>query len=119
MDEYRWIAELALGVISSIAGWLVGRRQRNNNFLAELQKSINNLAEINSKQMEEILKLRENVITLRSENFFLKQSLSQVQKENESLNLQMAALREENQKLSEQVSALSEQLSGIRTITRK
>jgi len=118
MEEYSWLIEILLPVAASVAGWLVGRKQRNNSFLAELQGSINTLAAKNADQMDEILKLREEIIKLRSENLAQSQELARVREENRLLNEQMTALRKENQELNEKVSALTEQLSGVRTITK-
>ena len=104
MERYRWIIEICVGLLTSGAGWLAGRRARNNAFLSDLQKSIDTLAAKNAEQMNEILKLREEVIILRSENL--------------SQSKEISLLREENEKLRQQVSDLQQQLSNIKTITK-
>jgi len=55
--------------IAGVVGWVVGRRKQKNDFLGELQQSINMLAEENKQQMNEIIKLRKEVIVLREENY--------------------------------------------------
>lgn len=112
MEEYRWIVEIAVGAVTSLAGWLVGRRQRNNSFLGDLQASINALAAKNAEQMNEILKLREEVISLRSENYAQSKKI-------DAQSDEITALRRENSQLKEQIDSLQQQLSGIKTITRK
>lgn len=101
-----------MAAVTAIAGWLVGRRQKNNQFLGDLQGSINLLADKNREQMNEILKLREEIIKLRDEN--LTQS-----KEIAAQSREISALKEENAGLREQIASLQEQLSNIKTITRK
>lgn len=118
MEQYRWMVEIAVGLVTSLAGWMVGRRQRNNAFLGELQGSIDALAAKNAEQMNEILKLREEVVNLRYENLEQSREITALRDENARLNTQIAALREDNRKLSTQVTALTEQLSGVRTITK-
>lgn len=118
LNDFRWLIEIVVGLITSLAGWLVGRRQKNNNFLGELQDSINALATKNAEQMNEILKLREEIVELRTENLEQTKELERMRRENSQLNEQVAALRQENQELSVKVTALTEQLSGIKTITR-
>ena len=118
LADYRWLIELAVATLTAFAGWMAGRRQRNNVFLAELQGSIDTLAQKNSEQMNEILKCRQEIIEQRTENLSLKTELSQVRTENERLNEQMTALREENRQLNEKVSILTEQLANVKTITK-
>lgn len=118
LSEYRWVVEIVVGLLTSSVGWLVGRRQRNNVFLSELQSSIDSLAAKNAEQMNEILKLREQVVELRTENLTQSKELVQVREENRMLNEQITALRKDNRELNAKVSALTEQLSGVKTITR-
>jgi len=118
MEEYRWMVDIAVAAITAIVGWVVGRRNRDNAFLMELQTSINTLAAKNAEQMDEILKLRDEVIKLRSENLSQSQEIARVREENALLNRQMAALREENGQLKEQMQFLTDKLEGVKTITR-
>jgi hypothetical protein len=52
-------------VLTGVAGWLGGRRKKNNDFLGDLQASIDLLAEKNKILMEEVIKLREENAKLR------------------------------------------------------
>lgn len=118
LDEYRWLVEIAIGLSTSVVGWLVGRRQRNNTFLGELQDSINVLAAKNAEQMNEILKLRREIVELRTENLTQTKELEQMRGENRKLNEQVTALCQENQELNSKITALTKQLSNIKSITR-
>ncbi len=89
-EELRWLFEILIPLGASAMGWFVGRKQRNNRFLEELQSSVNLLAAKNAEQMEEILKLREEIVILRSENLEFKA----------------------------QVDKLTNQLAGVKTITK-
>jgi septal ring factor EnvC (AmiA/AmiB activator) len=114
----KWAIGILIPVVTSLCGWWAGRRQRNNDFIGALQRSINELSAKNSEQMNEILKLREEIITVRTENMEQSRELNVLREENRQLNEQVAALREENRLLSEQVQQLHDQLSGVKTITK-
>ena len=60
-DIFTYIAP----VLTGVAGWLGGRRKKNNDFLGDLQASIDLLAEKNKTLMEEVVKLREENAELR------------------------------------------------------
>jgi predicted RNase H-like nuclease (RuvC/YqgF family) len=53
--------------ITGIAGWFGGRSRQKNDFLKDLQESINLLSEENKKLMQEVIGLRKENIALRSE----------------------------------------------------
>ncbi len=114
----KWVIGILIPVVTSLCGWWAGRRQRNNDFIGALQRSINELSAKNSEQMNEILKLREEIITVRTENMEQSRELNVLREENRQLNDQVAALREENRVLSEQVQQLHDQLAGVKTITK-
>lgn len=73
-DLFNYLAPVLTGVF----GWLTGRRKQKNDFLAELQASIDLLAEKNKTQMEEIIKLREEVLRLREENAHLREEIEEL-----------------------------------------
>ncbi|OUN76454.1 hypothetical protein B5G09_10240 [Alistipes sp. An54] len=54
-----------LPVISSVVTWFVSRRKQNNDFLRELQSSINLLSGENKKILEENIQLRRENIDLK------------------------------------------------------
>jgi len=64
-------------IMGIVVGWFVGRRKQKNDFLSELQASIDLLAEKNRQQMEEIVKLRQDIVVLRQENSQLREEIEQ------------------------------------------
>ena len=91
-------------LVTGVVGFLNGRRKRKNDFLGDLQSSIDTLSRKNSELMKRIIGLNDTVILLRNENAELKG--------------EVALLRKENEQLSIEVGQLREQLSGVKTITR-
>ena len=76
--------------VAGAIGWFVGRSKKRNDFLSELQASVDLLAEKNRLQMEEIVNLREEVVKFRDENC----------------------------QLRKEVEALNQKLENVKTITR-
>lgn len=104
VDIVRWIVELLIPIVTAVVGYFVGKKKRDNDFLSELQHSIDLLSEKNAQLIRETISLNETVVALRKENAELKNEVS--------------LLREENKALTADVSSLREQLNGIKTITR-
>lgn len=117
-NNYRWLIDVAVGGISSLAGWLAGRKQKNNDFLKELQGSINALAAKNAEQMDEIIKLRGQIVLLRTENLELSKGQERLIRENAELKEEVSKLREDNAKQSMIIDQLQQKLEGVKTITR-
>lgn len=116
--QYQWILEVAMPIITGVCGFFAGRRKKDNDFLGELQKSIDLLSAKNTEQIDEIIKLRSQVVTLREENLELTKSQERLLKENADLRAEVAHLRDENAKQSERIEQLQKQLEGVRTITK-
>lgn len=91
--------------LTGIAGWMVGRKKQQNDFISDLQSSINLLADKNRELLNEI-------INLRQQNAELLSNQAEMKKE-------IAELRKENAGLKREVEELSEKLSNVKTITRK
>ena len=64
--------------ISSVASYFAGRKKANNDFLHNMQASINLLAEENKKLMKEVVELRKENGKLRVEIEELNERLSNV-----------------------------------------
>lgn len=69
---------------------LVGRRKRRNDFVADLQKSIDILSEKNTELIAKVINLNDEVL----------------------------ALKKENGELKNEVGELRQQLEGVKTITK-
>ena len=91
MDILTTILPFVVSIGTFIAGLFMGKRKRNNDFLCELQTSIDLLSAKNKDLVHEVINLRGEVVQLKSEN---------------------AALRKE-------VEELNGKLSNVKTITRK
>lgn len=64
MTDFSWLSDLfafALpgGFLGAALSWVVGRRKRNNDFLAEMQRSIDLLSEKYNQVLQENVALRQ------------------------------------------------------------
>ena len=91
--------------LTGIAGWLVGRRKQQNDFITDLQSSINLLAEKNRELLDEVIRLRQQNAELLSNQ--------------DEMKKEMATLRKENAGLKKEVEELNLKFSNVKTITRK
>jgi len=94
--QYLDFANMAITAIAGIVGWYVGRRKQKNDFLSELQSSIDLLSERNKLLVEELLKVREENLIIR---------------------IELAGLREENKALRAEIEALKLHLETGRAIS--
>jgi len=72
------IINLVAPFLGGVAGWLVGRRKQKNDFLAELQSTIDLLVAKNKELYAEVVALRGENSQLRSEVDDLRQKLEGV-----------------------------------------
>jgi lipopolysaccharide biosynthesis regulator YciM len=63
--DWIQIITIILPIVTAIVGWLVGRRKQKNDFLKELQSSINLLAAENARLLSENLEFRKEIIELK------------------------------------------------------
>ncbi|MGL5691077.1 MAG: hypothetical protein ACRDD8_09675 [Bacteroidales bacterium] len=89
MDINVFLPYLAAGV-SGLFGWIVGKRKQDNNFISDLQASINLLSKDNKE-------VREELISVRRE--YAKQSAL------------LEKISAENKLLKEQIDVLTKRLS--------
>ena len=90
MDYFITILGYILTPVAGVIGWFVSAKKRKNDFLVDLQASIDLLSEKNKELVAEVVKLRTEVLHLKTEN---------------------AALREE-------VEELNKKLDNVKTITK-
>jgi len=96
--QFTEAINLAIPAVAGAIGWLAGRRKQKNDFLSELQSSVNMLSEKNKQQMEEVIQLREENLMIRSE---------------------LAKLREENKALRSEIETLNKNLVSVRRIGKQ
>jgi regulator of replication initiation timing len=65
--DWTTLLSIVLPAITGVAGWFTGRRKQSNDFLNDLQASINMLAQKNRELMDEVIKLREENAEFRVE----------------------------------------------------
>ena len=95
---------LPAGALGSVATWWSTRRKRDNDFIADLQDSINLLAETNKTLLAELVEV--------------KKQNAQLVVNQEKMKNEIGLLRDENKSLREMVSDLNEKLENVKTITR-
>jgi lipopolysaccharide biosynthesis regulator YciM len=85
MDFWQIIEVIALPAIGAVAGWLGNakkqaqeKQRQDNEFLRDMQASINLLADENRKLMAEVVELRKENAAMRTEIGELKHKLENV-----------------------------------------
>ncbi|MDR3226600.1 MAG: hypothetical protein LBT56_02890 [Prevotellaceae bacterium] len=66
-----------VSMITGVAAWFVGRRKQKNDFIADLQASINMLADYNHKLLAENLELRKEIVELKVQFYAYEQKKEQ------------------------------------------
>lgn len=103
--DWTAIIGYVFSAITGLCGWLVGRRKQANDFLRDLQASVNMLTEENAKLLKELIAVRRENAALMSNQ--------------EQMKVEIEALRRENEVLRQEISELNSRLAGVKTITRK
>lgn len=98
MENWISILSIILSPLSALAGWAVGKRKRNNDFISELQSSIDLLTSKYTLTLNEL-------ITLKGQNA--------------NLMIEMGKIRSENSHLKQQVEELTNKLGDVKIITRQ
>ena len=87
------ITDCLVPLITAAAGWLAGKRKRRNDFLKNMQDSIDILSMENKRLIEDLTTVNREVVALRRENGELKYSVDQLCKENIQLKEEVRNLR--------------------------
>ncbi|MCQ2067599.1 MAG: hypothetical protein MJY68_00645 [Bacteroidaceae bacterium] len=87
------ITDCLVPLITAAAGWLAGKRKRRNDFLKNMQESIDILSMENKRLIEDLTTVNREVVALRRENGELKYSVDQLCKENIQLKEEVRNLR--------------------------
>ena len=83
----------AAPAVTAAAGWLAGKRKRRNDFLKNMQDSIDILSMENKRLLEDLTNVNREVVALRRENGELKYSVDQLCKENVQLKDEVRSLK--------------------------
>lgn len=92
MIDFGTIATYAAPVLTTIGGYFVGKRKRNNDFLDDLQKSIDLLSSKNAELIEEVVKLRGENAKLLSNQDVLQYQVDKLTRQNEKLQKEVEEL---------------------------
>lgn len=82
--------------VAGVLSYFAGRKKKDNDFLQDLQGSINMLSDKNSKLIEEL-------VTVKEQNIELKMSVRELQLENEKLSVQIKSLRSQLDRVMKKV----------------
>ena len=87
------ITDCLVPIVTAAAGWLAGKRKRRNDFLKNMQESIDILSMENKRLIEDLTTVNREVVALRKENGELKYSVDQLCKENVQLKEEVRNLK--------------------------
>jgi len=68
----------AVSIVTFVVGLFAGKRKRNNDFLSELQTSIDMLSAKNKNLIHDVINLRDEVVQLRAENAILRKEIEEL-----------------------------------------
>ena len=89
------ITDCLVPIVTAAAGWLAGKRKRRNDFLKNMQESIDILSMENKRLIEDLTTVNREVVALRKENGELKYSVDQLCRENVQLKTEVQDLRKQ------------------------
>lgn len=94
-DTLEFIGSTILPIVTAGIGWLFGIRKRKNDFLKDLQASIDLLSSENRKLLADITAVNSEIVAVRKENEELKASVDRLCAENSQLKNEVRQLREQ------------------------
>lgn len=89
-----FIGTYLIPMITAAVGWLVGTRKRKNDFLQDLQASIDLLSSENKKLLADITSVNAEIVAVRKENEELKASVDKLCSENSQLKEEIRQLKD-------------------------
>lgn len=95
MEALTFIGTYIIPLFTATVGWLVGSRKRKNDFLRDLQASIDLLSSENRKLLVDITVVNSEIVAVRKENEELKASVDRLCTENSQLKDEIRQLREQ------------------------
>ena len=94
-----------LSCITAIGGWLFGKRKRKNDFISQLQSSIDLLTTKYTETLKELI-----LIKGQNANLLIGQ---------DEMAIEIQTLRKENAALKLEVEELTKKLGNVKVITRQ
>ena len=87
-----------VSILTGVAAWIAGRSKQRNDFISDLQKSIDLLSDKNKTLLQELINLRGENTNMRANQQEMQVSLTYLRRENREL-------REHVQELTELITA--------------
>lgn len=103
-----------LPVISSVVTWFVSRRKRNNDFLSEMQASINLLSTENKEILSENVHLRRENAEQKANQQEMLDKLNLLAAENKDLRRENAELKANQRKMIDKLNNLTREVENLR-----
>jgi peptidoglycan hydrolase CwlO-like protein len=94
-DILQFIGTYIIPLATAAAGWIAGSRKRRNDFLKDLQASIDLLSSENRRLLADITAVNAEIVAVRKENEELKASVDRLCAENTQLQDEIRLLREQ------------------------
>ncbi len=88
-----FIGTYIIPLVTAAAGWIMGYRKRKNDFLSDLQSSIDLLSNENKKLLEDITAVNSEIVKVRKENEELKAAVEKLCTENSLLKDEIQGLK--------------------------
>ncbi len=88
-----FIGTFVLPAVTAAAGWIVGSRKRRNDFLKDLQASIDLLSSENRRLLSDITAVNTEIVAVRRENEELKASVDRLCAKNAQLKDEVRQLK--------------------------
>ena len=95
MEILTFIGSYIIPLFTAAIGWIVGSRKRRNDFLKDLQASIDLLSSENRKLLADITAVNSEIVAARKENEELKAAVDRLCTENSQLKDEIRQLREQ------------------------
>jgi peptidoglycan hydrolase CwlO-like protein len=94
-DILQFFGTYIIPLASAAVGWIAGSRKRRNDFLKDLQASIDLLSSENRRLLADITAVNAEIVAVRKENEELKVSVDRLCAENAQLQDEIRLLREQ------------------------
>ena len=94
-DILQFFGTYIIPLVSAAVGWIAGSRKRRNDFLKDLQASIDLLSSENRRLLADITAVNAEIVAVRKENEELKVSVDRLCAENAQLQDEIRLLREQ------------------------
>ena len=100
--DWTTILNIIFPPVCAAIGWLAGSQKRKNDFLRDLQNSVNMLTDENARLLKELIAMRNENATLIANQ--------------DQMKIEIGVLRRENEGMKDKINELNERLAGVKTI---